>query len=88
LLERAFEQIKLDVDQQNVNVKLVGYADYPEQGPTHSLLHETALSNLLLNTRSYYPKNSQETRDAVMESYISQKPTFISLKEDKLFGKW
>ena len=32
LIERPFEQIKLDIDQQNVNVKLVGYADYPTQG--------------------------------------------------------
>ena len=29
LIERPFEQIKLDIDQQNVNVKLVGFADYP-----------------------------------------------------------
>ena len=29
LLERPFEQLKLDIDQQKVNVKLVGYADYP-----------------------------------------------------------
>ncbi|MDP6725562.1 MAG: hypothetical protein QF536_10290 [Arenicellales bacterium] len=35
LIERPFEQIKLDIDQQNVNVKLVGFADYPTLGPTH-----------------------------------------------------
>ena len=28
LIERAFEQVKLDIDQQNVNVKLVGYDTY------------------------------------------------------------
>ena len=28
LIERPFEQIKLDIDQQNVDVKLVGFADY------------------------------------------------------------
>ena len=38
LIERPFEQIKLDIDQQNVNVNLVGFADYPELGPTHSEL--------------------------------------------------
>ena len=31
LIERPFEQIKLDIDQQNVRVNLVGYADYPKQ---------------------------------------------------------
>ena len=35
LIERPFEQIKLDIDQQKANVKLVGYADYPNLGPTH-----------------------------------------------------
>lgn len=88
LLERAFEQVKLDVDQQKVNVKLVGYADYPEQGPTHSLIHETGLSGFLKNTSCYYPKSSEETKNAVIQSYHSMKPSFISLKEDKNFGKW
>jgi len=36
LIERPFEQIKLDIDQQNVNVNLVGFADYPTLGPTHT----------------------------------------------------
>ena len=35
LIERPFEQIKLDINQQKVNVKLVGFADYPTLGPTH-----------------------------------------------------
>ena len=39
LIERPFEQIKLDIDQQNVNVKLVGFADYPHLGPTHKELN-------------------------------------------------
>tara|TARA_A100001015_G_C14845658_1_gene654330 strand:+ start:666 stop:1010 length:345 start_codon:yes stop_codon:yes gene_type:complete len=39
LIERPFEQIKLDIDQQNVNVNLVGFADYPNLGPTHSELN-------------------------------------------------
>ena len=39
LIERPFEQIKLDIDQQNVNVNLVGFADYPSLGPTHSELN-------------------------------------------------
>ena len=36
LIERPFEQVKLDIDQQNVNVNLVGFADYPHLGP-HTL---------------------------------------------------
>ena len=39
LIERPFEQIKLDIDQQKSNVKLVGFADYPSLGPSHSELN-------------------------------------------------
>ncbi len=83
LIERPFEQIKLDIDQQNVNVKLVGYADYPTQGPTHSELDGEKMMSLFKNIKSYFPKNSEETRKALEESYEHKKPTFISLKKDK-----
>ena len=45
LIERPFEQVKLDIDQQNANVKLVGFADYPTLGPTHSELNAIKLMN-------------------------------------------
>ncbi len=85
LIERPFEQIKLDVDEQKVNVKLVGYADYPKQGPTHRTLNERGLMSLLKNTRLYFPENSEETRRDVIEAYGNTKPAFISLKEDKSY---
>ena len=83
LIERPFEQVKLDVDQQNVNVKLVGYADYPTHGPTHAELDGRKLTSMLKNTQCYFPRNSQEARIALIESYNHQKPTFISLKKNK-----
>ena len=43
LIERPFEQIKLDIDQQKSNVKLVGFADYPSLGPSHSELNAKKL---------------------------------------------
>lgn len=82
LIERPFEQIKLDIDQQNVNVKLVGYADYPDQGATHTELNGPYLMRLFKNIKSYFPKNSQETREALYRSYESKRPAFISLKKD------
>jgi len=83
LIERPFEQVKLDIDQQNVNVKLIGYGDYPEQGVTHNALNEKKLSELFLNIVSYFPENGNETRLALNESYGSKKPTFINLRRDK-----
>lgn len=81
--ERALEQIKLDINEQNVNVKIVGYADYPNQGPTHAELDLTKTLSCLRNLVVYFPKNSLETREALINSYNNKKPTFISLKADK-----
>ena len=61
LIERPFEQIKLDINQQKANVKLVGFADYPTLGPTHSELNAKKLMSLMKNIKSFYPKNSKET---------------------------
>ncbi len=83
LIERPFEQVKLDIDQQNVNVKLIGYGDYPEQGITHNALDEKKLSKLFTNIKSYFPSNKVEVVDALAHSYLDEKPTFISLRRDK-----
>ena len=82
LIERPFEQIKLDIDQQKVNVKLVGFADYPTLGPTHSELDSKKLMSLFRNIKSFYPKNGAETEKNILESYKVKGPTFMSLKND------
>ncbi len=61
LIERPFEQIKLDIDQQKANVNLVGFADYPTLGPSHSELNAKKLMSLFKNIKSFFPKNSKET---------------------------
>ena len=50
LIERPFEQIKLDINQQKANVKLVGFADYPTLGPTHSELNAKYMMRLFKNS--------------------------------------
>lgn len=84
LIERPFEQIKLDIDHQKANVKLVGYADYPQHGPTHSEIDAKWLTSRFENMSCYFPKNSIETRANLLESYNSDRPCFISLKKDSL----
>lgn len=86
LVERPYEQVKIDINQQNANVKLVGYADYPELGPTHGLSDER-LMDRFSNIRCYYPHNSLETRAAAYAAYEHHGPAFISLKEDKNASK-
>lgn len=87
LIERPFEQVKLDIDQQNVNVKLVGFADYPNLGPTHSEIDAKKLMKLFKNIKSYFPKDSKETEKFVLKAYKNNGPVFISLKSDKKLNK-
>ncbi len=87
LIERPFEQVKLDIDQQNVNVNLVGFSDYPTLGPTHTELDGKKLSELFRNIVSYFPSNGDEAVDAVWNAYATDAPTFISLKSDPQLGR-
>ena len=82
LIERPFEQIKLDIDQQKVNVKLVGFADYPTLGPTHSEMNGKALMKLFNNIASFFPKDGDETEKMTFEAYEKKGPAFVSLKSD------
>jgi len=81
LIERPFEQIKLDINQQNVNVKLVGYADYPDQGPTHAEIDAPYLMAMFPNIMSCFPKTSIETRVLLDLMHKWEGPAFISLKK-------
>ena len=87
LIERPFEQIKLDIDQQNVNVKLVGFADYPSLGPSHTELNGKEMMKLFTNITSFFPKDGQETQKMVNQAYEKIGPTFISLKSDPTLSK-
>ena len=87
LIERPFEQVKLDIDQQKANVKLVGFADYPTLGPTHSELNGKKISKLFKNIKSFFPKNSDETEKNILSCYKNKGPNFISLKSDNT-NKW
>ena len=83
LLERPFEQVKLDIDQQKANVKLIGFADYPTLGPTHGELNARKTSKLFKNIKSYFPKDSLETEKYIIDCYKNKGPNFVSLKSDK-----
>ena len=89
LIERAFEQVKLDIDQQNVNVNLAGFADYPTLGPSHAELDGERLMKLFKNIKSFFPRNSDETELAIHECHQKDGPSFISLKKDVMVeNKW
>ncbi|RTY38348.1 hypothetical protein EKD02_04475 [Chlorobium phaeovibrioides] len=87
LIERPFEQVKLDIDQQKVNVKLVGFADYPHLGPTHTELNGKELMRLFRNITAYFPADGDETEAMLTEAYASEGPAFISLKSDPVLSR-
>jgi transketolase len=87
LIERPFEQVKLDIDQQQANVNLVGFADYPTLGPTHSELNAKKLMGLMKNIKSFYPKDSRETEKFFQKTYKIKGPTFMNLKTDKKLNR-
>lgn len=82
LIERPFEQIKIDIDEQNLAVLLIGYADYPTHGPTHRPLNAEGLIGLFKNIKGYFPRNSDETRKMMIEAYLMGGPAIICLKKD------
>ena len=82
LLERAFEQIKIDIDYNNLPVMLIGYNDYPTHGITHRPLDAEGLIKLLPNTMGYFPRSKEETSKAMIDAYLMNKPAFICLKKD------
>ena len=87
LIERPFEQIKLDIDQQNADVKLVGFSDYPTLGPTHTELDGVGLMRLFNNITSFFPRNGDEAQWDIYKAYEKNGPAFISLKSDPLLSR-
>lgn len=83
LIERPFEQIKLNIDQQCLPVMLVGYDDYPTHGPTHKALNARDLMDLFDNVIDYHPNNSEQVREDMERAYKRKMPAFIGLKRDK-----
>jgi transketolase len=84
VLERPFEQIKIDIDEMNLPVMLIGYDDYPTHGPTHRALNPKGLVSLFKNIDGFFPNNSKEAEKAMLDAYLMDGPSFIHLKKDGL----
>ena len=84
LIERPFEQIKIDIDEQNLPVMLIGNSDYPTHGATHRPLNAEGLVALFKNIHGYFPRNMQETEKAMLDAYLMKQPAIICLKKEGL----
>ncbi len=81
ILERPFEQIKVDIDEANLHVILMGYDDYPNYGPTHRALNVNKTLDVFKNITGYYPIDNQSTTKALIDAYLMKAPAFIHLKK-------
>jgi transketolase len=84
LLERPFEQIKLDIDEQNLPVIMIGYDSYPIYGMSHMTRDPEALIRLFRNVRGFFPKTAQEAEGCIYDAYLLGKPSFVCLKREGL----
>lgn len=81
VLERPFEQVKIDIDEQNLPVMLIGYSDYPTHGPTHRPLNPERLSTVFKNLQCYFPTSSELTEKAMLDAFLIARPSMIFLKK-------
>ena len=84
LIERPFEQIKIDIDEQKLPVMLVGNSDYPSHGPTHRPLNAQGLCGLFKNVMSFFPRSQFEAEKAMLDAYIMGLPSIICLQNERL----
>ena len=79
MIERAFEQVKLDVDFQSLPVGLVGYADYPSYGPSHRELDALTTMGMFRNIQTFYPESVDDVVK-VFKKMDHERPWFLRLK--------
>ena len=84
VIERPYEQVKIDIDEQNLPVMLIGYSDYPSHGPTHRPLNPERLATVFKNVKSFFPTDQQSATKAMLDSYIMAVPSMIYLHKDGL----
>lgn len=83
LLERAFEQWKMDIDVMKANVVGIGYSQYETHGPSQSpLIDPCYLINMLNHTVYYGPDSAEDTDKCLRWAAEDTGPVFISLHRD------
>lgn len=83
VLNRAYEQIKIDICYQNLNVNIVTVGssfDYSSMGCTHHCPEDIAIINKIPNIKIYYPGNSIELKKLLLE-YKENCPKFYRISD-------
>lgn len=82
LVERAFEQVKLDVAYMNTNVKLIGIGagfTYGAAGATHHAIEDISLMRTLPNMTVCCPGDNNEAEQIIRKTVNNDKPMYIRI---------
>ena len=82
---RCYEQVRLDLAYNNLNVKLIGIGaglTYGSLGPSHHAVEDIAIMRSIPNMTVLCPGDPIETRELVKESYTTSGPIYIRLGKD------
>jgi len=80
ILKRSYEQVNLDIVEQNANVKLVLCWDYPHSGPTHQINDLGKLCETL-RIDLEKPKTLGDLREIMFKNYKTTKPVVIYISK-------
>lgn len=82
LVERAFEQVRLEVAYMNTNVKLIGIGagfTYGSAGATHHAIEDISLMRSLPNMTVCCPGDNNEAEQIIRHSILTDKPMYIRI---------
>ncbi len=85
LIQRPYEQIKLDICTMKLPVTLLGVGaglSYGTDGPTHHATHDISLMSTIPNMTIYSPSDAKIARLAVEASYQDRSPSYIRLDKE------
>ena len=81
-VERAYEQIKVDLCYQNLDVTIVsvgGSFDYAHLGCTHHCYSDVSIMRVLPNMEVYSPGNSEEFKNTFRRVWGNTSPKYFKL---------
>lgn len=82
LIERAYEQIKLDISYNQCKVIMVsanGPYDYNKLGPTHHCASDVPLIDLLKNIKIFLPSRTKDISKCIDKALKSSQSSYIRL---------
>jgi len=85
-VERAFEQIKIDLCYQNLDVTIVSVGssfDYAHLGCTHHCYEDISILRSLPNIDLFIPGNSDEFTSLMFSSWSNGRPKYFKLSKDE-----